>query len=557
MFELFNRVVGGTRGESHVSQRRILTSRRGHAGAVGDVNILTRMHLIPPIEHRSLRITSHTGAAHFMNAEPQPDGVIVTSHVTVASGGKHLGGVTSHVLTHPELILLQTSIEGEHRQPVLILVTVVKGHAILMIGQSLPEAPERDVPGTWLSGFFLQLRPERLIVQESAPVGATRAALVTEPAEILAFVLTDIAIARHVEPVRPPSAEVTILKPRDQRTRTHIEMMIHDITTELATVIPEAVREPIGHGVHQNKRGPESGGAQKNHAREVFGVDAGFRIENANAARPALLRIVNELIHNGVRAQRHVARFLGGGQRTGDTAEVGPEGAPANTHVAKLTGATLRAMSQRGGQVGSTPDDDRAIKLLRNVLLELLLDAGELHRREEPAVGELRKIFGAAADPDEALDMVVPRREIVVTDRPVDRDSIPRIGPEIQIAPAVTLTTPCNGASADLVPANPIESLLLNVGIIDLINKPVFGSLGVDVAGPGGNRLAMKIFARGPVAVRQLPGIQQGGGIFTVPDHAPAIENEGLQALLRELLRGPTSGDTGADNDGVEYVTAH
>src|SRR5581483_9549761 len=102
-----------------------------------------------------------------------------------------------------------------------------------------------------------------------------------------------------------------------------------------------------------------------------------------------------------------------------------------------------------------------------------------------------------------------------------------------------------------------VETLLLDVGIVDLVDEPVFGGLGVDVAGSGGNRLVEQVFARGAVAVRQLPGIQQSGGIFAVPDHAATIEHQGFQAVLGELLGGPTAGDAGPDHDGLECVTVH
>src|SRR5579872_3904944 len=102
--------------------------------------------------------------------------------------------------------------------------------------------------------------------------------------------------------------------------------------------------------------------------------------------------------------------------------------------------------------------------------------------------------------------MVVPRREIVVTDGPVDRDAIADVALEIQVTPAVALPTPGDGASADLVAADPVEALLLDVGIIDLVDEPVFGGLTVDVAGAGGNRLVVEVFAGGAVAVGQLPG---------------------------------------------------
>jgi hypothetical protein len=68
---------------------------------------------------------------------------------------------------------------------------------------------------------------------------------------------------------------------------------------------------------------------------------------------------------------------------------------------------------------------------------------------------QLRQSFGLAGDPDELLDVVVPRRDIGVADRPVDADPFARIGLEIEIAPAVDLPAPHDRAPAHLPAANP------------------------------------------------------------------------------------------------------
>src|ERR1700758_627513 len=107
--------------------------------------------------------------------------------------------------------------------------------------------------------------------------------------------------------------------------------------------------------------------------------------------------------------------------------------------------------------------------------------------------------------------MVVPGRELFVADRPVDRNAIAGIGLEIHRAPAIALTTPGDGASSHLITAYPVEALLLDIGIVQLVHEPMFGRLGVHITRSRRDGLMVKILARGTVAVRQLPGIQQGG----------------------------------------------
>src|ERR1700733_11435258 len=109
--------------------------------------------------------------------------------------------------------------------------------------------------------------------------------------------------------------------------------------------------------------------------------------------------------------------------------------------------------------------------------------------------------------------MVIPGREVVVADRPVNSDAVTRICLKIHLAPAVTLATPCDGATANLVAADPVEPLLLEVGIVQLVNKPMFECLRADIAGSGSHGLVTKVFERRAAAMGQLPRVQPGGRV--------------------------------------------
>src|SRR5882757_1085108 len=127
--------------------------------------------------------------------------------------------------------------------------------------------------------------------------------------------------------------------------------------------------------------------------------------------------------------------------------------------------------------VGGTSDDERAAEFLSYLALKLLLDAVELHRWQKLSVGKLGQVFGTAAHPDEGLYVVIPRRQVVVANRPVDCNAVARIRLKIHLAPAVALTAPGDRTTADLIASYPVEPLLLDVGIIQLVDKPMFGCL--------------------------------------------------------------------------------
>src|SRR5581483_3743442 len=82
------------------------------------------------------------------------------------------------------------------------------------------------------------------------------------------------------------------------------------------------------------------------------------------------------------------------------------------------------------------------------------------HRRLEQSVRQLREAFGPAAHADVPLDVIVPRREVRITDRPVDGDTITQVRLEIEVAPAIDLTPPDDRLAAELPRPKPVERLV-------------------------------------------------------------------------------------------------
>ena len=183
--------------------------------------------------------------------------------------------------------------------------------------------------------------------------------------------------------------------------------------------------------------------------------------------------------------------------------------------------------------------------------LQMSLDAVELHRRQELAVGQLRQAFGAAAHADEALDVVVPRRDLGVADRPVDGDAVLRVRFEVQVAPAIALPAPHDRAAADVIAADPVEALDLRVRMLGVVDEPVLRRLRDRIAAARGDCLALQLFVGGAAAVGKFPDVLGRSRIVAVLHVAAAIEHQRLESLLRQLLGGPAARDAGADDDGI------
>src|SRR6266566_386530 len=117
---------------------------------------------------------------------------------------------------------------------------------------------------------------------------------------------------------------------------------------------------------------------------------------------------------------------------------------------------------------GRTSDGQHAVvEMFGEGVLEIQLDAGQLHGRKEFPVGELPQAFRLPADAGKLFDIVVPRSDVRVADWPVDGDPVFQVGFEIEIAPAVALPSPGDGLAADLAAANPgkMFSRIEGVGI--------------------------------------------------------------------------------------------
>ena len=181
-----------------------------------------------------------------------------------------------------------------------------------------------------------------------------------------------------------------------------------------------------------------------------------------------------------------------------------------------------------------------AAERLRDALLHLALEAVHLHRRQELAVGQLRQAVAAAADAGKALDVVVPRRDVRVADRPVDGDAVARVGLEVEVAPAVRLPPPEQRAAADVIAAHPVEALDLAVGILDVVDEPVRRRRMRGVAGAVLLLLLREVGAREAVAARELPALHHRGRIVGMLHVAAALEDERPAAPFRSAPWPPS-----------------
>src|SRR5205823_4310808 len=130
--------------------------------------------------------------------------------------------------------------------------------------------------------------------------------------------------------------------------------------------------------------------------------------------------------------------------------------APALARTAIVTGETAVVILRQDGGAADR-HHTLAAKRLEDLWTRVLLDDRHRHRRQEIAVGELIQVLVRAGHADEPLDMRVPRRDILITNRPVVAVSVLRVGLEIEVAPAVDLTSPRQRSPTHVTTAEPAE----------------------------------------------------------------------------------------------------
>src|SRR5262249_13186014 len=144
---------------------------------------------------------------------------------------------------------------------------------------------------------------------------------------------------------------------------------------------------------------------------------------------------------------------------------------------------------------------DRHQALTREVLGDSIFDdkfgASHLHWRKKFAVRKLWQALCLTTDAGELFDVVVPRREVLLPNRPVRGDSIMQIGFEIQIAPAIRLASPDDGTPANLAAANPEKRLLWigDVRILLIVDEEFAVQFVQAAAGPLDGLLGIELVA--------------------------------------------------------------
>src|SRR5208282_1405518 len=185
--------------------------------------------------------------------------------------------------------------------------------------------------------------------------------------------------------------------------------------------------------------------------------------------------IKNQAVNDAVRPDGKFASFYRGGESRTQAAEIRTGNAATVADAAIMAGSA--SFVDASEHCGAPNGHDAVVEMFGERGADVLLDARHFHRREEFSVGQLRQALSLAADASELFDVVVPRGDVRIADRPIYGDSFFQIGFKIEIAPAVALAAPGKGLSANLPAANPgkVFAFLAGIRIVHVADEKFVG----------------------------------------------------------------------------------
>ncbi len=162
-------------------------------------------------------------------------------------------------------------------------------------------------------------------------------------------------------------------------------------------------------------------------------------------------------------------------------------------------------------------------------------------------------VFSLSAYANKRLYIVVPRRNVLVADRPIHSVSVFYICFEVQVAPTVSLSGPKQRTAADNVRTNPIKSFYFCVRIFKVVDVEVFVVFLKGIVSWLNMTLCFVLFGKS-AAMREVPRIKRRSGVIRMIHRFTTLQQQNLQAFFAQLFGCPAPTYSGTDDDGVVTI---
>src|ERR1043165_6113339 len=201
------------------------------------------MNLVELIQYRCFWILAHACSSHFVNAKSGTTVIVAGFDVLHAGSFKHFSCIVHHIFSHLPFILLQFHIKSERRQSILVAFVFVERNTVLLIRKEFSETSHAKRPHPRCHRSFFQLLTNRILSDHARPALTAAATLVTKATQIITFVFANISVSRDVKSISTSSRVVLVFHPWQLTICSCVEVVVHDVATELIAVVSESVGE--------------------------------------------------------------------------------------------------------------------------------------------------------------------------------------------------------------------------------------------------------------------------------------------------------------------------
>src|SRR5271163_3296672 len=177
-FHLRNRVIGGTRGERHVGERRIDAGGRSHARTVWHEKIFDFVRLIVGVEHGGFGIAAHARGAHLVNGQAGRIVFDERADFAGARSGEHFGGLNGHILEQSLFVFAEGAMNLDGGNAPSVFLLGINFQVVLRIGQAFAEAIETEMPGAGAAQRVFEIGADARSGDAAVPAIARAAALI-------------------------------------------------------------------------------------------------------------------------------------------------------------------------------------------------------------------------------------------------------------------------------------------------------------------------------------------------------------------------------------------
>jgi len=175
----------------------------------------------------------------------------------------------------------------------------------------------------------------------------------------------------------------------------------------------------------------------------------------------------------------------------------------------------------------------------------------ERDRRQKLTVGQDIQAFNRTRNARKPFNMIIPWCQVFIADRPINRNTFPGIGLEIDRCQAITLPPPQQRAPTDVIPADPGKGFDLGIRAITLV-----GIHGHGTFTDGHSTIEYRLDGLGQlVAMGKIPGLFAGIDVISdVFNISATFKHQYLESFFGQLLGSPAATDSRSNDNGIIMV---